>query len=722
MSNKLTKEQNAVLKNVLENTNTTTSVNALPGTGKTYLGIYTARSWILKHSSKKVLWLTYNADQKLEIRKHAKAEGEGNFLAENFDSFVLNFYKQNENDTFDTKFSKALDGRAVETNNETLIGVGLVIVDEAQDITPKRKCLINKIFQRIKKIARASENACLLLLGDVFQQVYAFQGCSTDFMMNPGAHFPLDHSKINFFRLTHTHRCTSEMVEWVNANMTPHKLAKSYPIWHNQPLAQKYCTLWGTGLQASRSSPGSMEFVEVKSLYNNNIAVKNILQAIKFGIERENILVLSYTRPTPRSPVFNFAQKLAVMGIPVSIQGKYTSLGDCDKRVQQNRILFNTLHSQKGVTKKMVVLFLDGFMEKKNLDNPMHTFAPFFVGCTRATEKLLVVHNSNQPYATLRPQPLKPENKDKIYKFDFVDLSRQSSEYSEKHLKTTVSKLYDKNDAQTFVLDQTEFVLPCTQNKKTFVNFLTSAQSCLEFCVADIPVPEFAPAKHENFFASKWQPTSQQTQMLEKFNMELEHAYNKLKSQTKCNYLDICRIHFLQKCKNKSDMASFQDYPEKQIHFSTKTEKKLEKAFLNVNIALKRHGFTIQKKTDMEIEIEFENVEIEALKKKINYPLWFNYHKGYAVVVPVLSENCYRHDINFAQLLASSVESFANIPCEAAIVTATNGKLFFVEKSSSFRHEDFFSSFLDPKFKIKFLGKKKNMLQNNFKKFKPNSA
>ena len=257
-------------------------------------------------------------------------------------------------------------------------------------------------------------DARLLLLGDPFQRIFSFNGSSDCYLLHPDKYFGEQVSGGEFHQknISISWRITPDMADWINHNLHPRALksAKDTPQWekwweeNGPPLLKS----WGSGLKGNpkkrkrKSSSGEDVEMFVSEFCCGETLLHRINKLYKTKQDDE-LALLAYSLKSQNSPTQVLTRKLG------SAQSEnwaiLADLGNSEKMTDEElsgKRIASTIHRFKGLELPIiVVLSFDSFYEK--FVEPLELFNLYYVACTRATEKLIVVQESReQPYLTLR--------------------------------------------------------------------------------------------------------------------------------------------------------------------------------------------------------------------------------------------------------------------------------------------------------------------------------
>lgn len=238
----LSNEQQQII-NLLQQGNVI--VDSVAGSGKTTTNLHIATFF----KDKKILLLTYNAKLKLETRERITKMGIKNLEVHSYHSFCVKYYDRKcftdkvmiklfnidkKNKKENKKPSKPL------IQGENIFNYDIIIVDEAQDMTPIYFQLVCKIyrdnssFRKMLNIRSSNKNYAdtkICMLGDRYQSIYQFNGADTRFMLMANKLFSnqekLNDLPWNKCRLSRSFRITKEMSNLINYGFLHNELSKT---------------------------------------------------------------------------------------------------------------------------------------------------------------------------------------------------------------------------------------------------------------------------------------------------------------------------------------------------------------------------------------------------------------------------------------------------------------------------------------------------------------
>jgi hypothetical protein len=147
-------------------------LNSVPGSGKTSTALFAVGLDPLWSC----LLLTYNARLKLETRARAKNLKLTNLEVHSFHSMGVNYWSKSCWD--DAGLNEIV---RVGAPPRRIKAYDLIIIDEAQDVTPLIFCFINLICRHVTA-ANGGEPPQFLCVGDAMQSIYQFRHSDKRFL------------------------------------------------------------------------------------------------------------------------------------------------------------------------------------------------------------------------------------------------------------------------------------------------------------------------------------------------------------------------------------------------------------------------------------------------------------------------------------------------------------------------------------------------------------
>lgn len=332
-------------------------VDAVAGSGKTTTILHIA----LKYNVS-ILNLTYNRKLKDETNIRAMNCNLTNLECCTYHGFCRKYLNMTGYTDFD------IDRCLRERNDNNLGNWGIIIIDEAQDIT-------FTYYKVIKKILLANIDAKICILGDRYQSIYQFNDADPRFIIYADQIF-------NYNRF-----------EWVRKN-----LSTSYRLTNKMADFLNHCVL---GIDRIKTVKEGKDVSYIcTNLYSDQICnlVIDIIKKCKYRPDDIFILAPSVRPkldPTTKNPIQKLANTLTNHGIPILIPNN-----DNDKiseKVSKGKLLFSSFHQTKGLERKLVIVlsFDTSYFEFYNRHDDINICPNIiYVALTRATYKLIVVHHN----------------------------------------------------------------------------------------------------------------------------------------------------------------------------------------------------------------------------------------------------------------------------------------------------------------------------------------
>jgi superfamily I DNA/RNA helicase len=192
-------EQIAVVEALVEGKNV--KVDAVAGSGKTTAVLLSAS----KLASKRFLLLTYNARLKFESRSKAKAMSLNNIEVHTFHSMGHMYYAKCANDDDMRRLLR------VNIHYSRLFRYDIIIIDEAQDMTPLHCKFVHKLFADNRE-----ENSQLMVIGDNRQCIYEYLGADERHLVLANAGVFYSGREWKSLSLKTSYRNTGNIVSFVN--------------------------------------------------------------------------------------------------------------------------------------------------------------------------------------------------------------------------------------------------------------------------------------------------------------------------------------------------------------------------------------------------------------------------------------------------------------------------------------------------------------------------
>lgn len=374
-------EQNNILEKLNQNN---LIVDSVAGSGKTTSILHIAKKFI----SSNILCLTYNAKLKIETRDKIKDLNLTNIEAHSYHSFCVRYYsKKAYNDVEIMSLIKK------EIIPKTKLTYNIIIIDEAQDLTPLYYELVYKI------LSDNSTGSKLCLLGDRYQSIYDFNKADGRFLTFADKIFQINDLNWSKVHLSESFRLNQPMANFINKcviasdRIISNKESDFRPRYLlTDAFGDSYLNInYNMRLKKSQnrlSISNHTPFDELKFYLDN-------------GYEPSDIFILAPSIKNLNSPARKLENKIktTLQNIPI-----YVPTSDdekLDEEILYNKLVFSTYHQAKGLERKIVIVF--GFDNSyfeffKKDSNPKICPNEIYVAITRASEHLSLIHHYENEY------------------------------------------------------------------------------------------------------------------------------------------------------------------------------------------------------------------------------------------------------------------------------------------------------------------------------------
>ena len=349
-------EQTNIINAISQNKNI--QVNAVAGSGKTTTICMIGKSL----PSKNILLLTYNKRLRTETNAKMRKNYISNVQVSNFHSFCYNKYFVRGNT--DQLIHDALDDW--ENCNEVKFRFDIIVIDEAQDLTPLYVRLVKMIAKHNYKKPQ------LVIIGDQRQTIYTFNGADSRFLTHANKIFRINDLKWIKLTLSTSFRMTNSLTNFINKCVLKEDIIVSNGIEGIKPR-YIYCNAFDTA--------------PINELILHYL--------VKFDYTYGDIFILAPSIQSDLSPVKMLANNLSTNhNIPVFIPTSDSE--KLDSQMSTNKMIFATFHQVKGLERKCVIVmgFDSSYYYYYNPDGNK-TICPneMYVGLTRCSERLTVIHH-----------------------------------------------------------------------------------------------------------------------------------------------------------------------------------------------------------------------------------------------------------------------------------------------------------------------------------------
>jgi len=338
-------------------------VDSVAGCGKTTTNLFIAKHY----SNLNILLLTYNSKLKIETKERVQLHNINNLDVFSYHSFTVKYYN---NKGYTDKIIK--DTVTKHLQPKFKYNYDLIIIDEAQDLTPLYYELVCKIYKD-----NNNKNVKICLLGDVHQSIYQFNNADGRYLVYSDQLFNLNSYKWKKSNLSYSFRITNEMANFVNNCVFDYNKVLSNKISNVKP---KYYMC---------------------NSYNDNCILKEILNFINKGYKYDDIFVLAPSIKSDKTPIRNLENKIKNLYPNINVYVPSSDEEEIDKTIIENKIVFSTFHQTKGLERKVVIVFnfdysyFKFFSKNKNPDLCPNEI---YVAITRAKEHLILIHDNKQDF------------------------------------------------------------------------------------------------------------------------------------------------------------------------------------------------------------------------------------------------------------------------------------------------------------------------------------
>jgi superfamily I DNA/RNA helicase len=405
------KEQLAIIA-ALSHSNV--AVNAVAGSGKTATIKFIAQ----EYKDKAILVLTYN--KSLQIDTEARLADNANASVYTIHSFAYNFY-DSKSSYGDTSIYAAMEKQLVVP-----VSYDIIIIDECQDLTQLYFDFIIKVIadtarpswpDRISDVDKASitplattadhtsggncnndgnngsinsnnnnssnnnsnnnsrsSNYTICLLGDIRQCIYKYKGSNTKYLEQPSIYFPDNGTNWQYLQLSQSYRIDANMANFINNCM------------YNGNVV----------ISSSKQAEKKISYIHLKKDNGNELLFSAIYDIIE-QYNYDDIMVLA---PSLGKDVIlqDISNKLSKCNVPLYYSKENTDGNK--KALMANKLAMSTIHAAKGMERKVVILYRFDesyyYFQRQASKNACDNL--LYVALTRASEKLVIIHNSQYKY------------------------------------------------------------------------------------------------------------------------------------------------------------------------------------------------------------------------------------------------------------------------------------------------------------------------------------
>ncbi len=434
-------------------------VDSVAGSGKTTTVLHIAK----KYTNNKILLLTYNKRLKEETRTKIVQLKLENIIAENYHSFCKNKYNK-------PCYRDEMIRDIINSETNVKFNYDIIIIDEAQDVTPLYYNLICKIYKDLKRKPR------FCIIGDKYQSIFGFNGSDSRYIQ-------LADKILNFtskykwkkLYLSQTFRLTKQMCDFVNK-----------------------CVLNENRLKSNKEGC-KVNYIMHDAFDDNknNCILKLVLKELKV-YKPEDIFILAFSvkkgsqinsigvGSSRDSPVKRLENALVKNKILIHVTSNDDEKIDLD--IIKQKLVICTFHQAKGLERKCIIMFgfdAGHFVYYERDKNISHDVCSniLYVAITRAIEKLYILHHYRNDYFSF-------VNRNKVRDVtNFIEYSNFRYQNPNK-LNETPLKIEDLIKHLPFeVIEKAEtyFTKKCTNEKGNKINILSKTKQGNTFeAVSDI--------------------------------------------------------------------------------------------------------------------------------------------------------------------------------------------------------------------------------------------
>lgn len=386
---KFSEEQHLIADEIEHNN---VSVDAVAGSGKTTTSMLIAQKYNVP-----ILLVTYNSKLRKEVRDRIQTSGLTNIVVHTFHSLMVKYFDKGAyTDTaFDTALDKLLDGYYPDDIISKFI-FRIIIIDEIQDMNElyyNFMCFIIRLtklsYTKLSYTKLSYSNTMnsyslplsnityprLVLLGDVKQSIYSYNGADTKYLTEPKKYWsPVLETNNDFNKLTlsTSYRLTNTMGSFVNMLLNNERIKTV------KPSIYKPIYICGNS-------------------YNNTILLNLFTDLINTYLPGD-IFIISPSIRSNRSPVKSFENIIKQrFGNRVPIYVPSNDDEDIDDDIIRGKMLISSIHQTKGRERKVVILFAfdKSYFTYFNRSADVNICTnELYVACTRASERLILLKDN----------------------------------------------------------------------------------------------------------------------------------------------------------------------------------------------------------------------------------------------------------------------------------------------------------------------------------------
>lgn len=346
-------------------------IDSVAGSGKTTTNLFIAQNNI----NKNILLLTYNSKLKLETKEKIIKYNIHNLNVFTYHSFCIKYY-DNKNGYTDKNIIDIIKNNI---KNEIIFNYDLIILDEAQDISPLYYKLIYKIYND-----NNIKNANIILLGDIYQSIYDFNQSDERYILYADKLFNYNKNLWMKLNLSTSFRITHEMSLFINNCMLNNNRINSEKVTSNKP---RYiiCNTFDKNITKSQT-------------------LKEVEYYLKLGYKPQDFFILAPSlsvKGANMSPVKILENNIKLKYQNINIYVPTNDDEKLDNTILENKMVFSTFHQSKGLERPVIIIFnFDNsyFKYYKKDKNPNICPNELYVATTRGSEHLTLIHHYENNY------------------------------------------------------------------------------------------------------------------------------------------------------------------------------------------------------------------------------------------------------------------------------------------------------------------------------------
>jgi hypothetical protein len=400
----LTAQQQYVVERAMAHKNL--QILALAGCAKTTTSLKVAQA-LYQTYGKKTLILSYNTALKTDTAKRVTKLKMSSYCTVKTIHSALGCYA-NPPRTLNTDLllKSVVDAQVPLTP----VDFDVIVIDEAQDLTP---LLYSAVCMLLEAAVSANQRIQVIILGDIFQRIYGFRNARCEYLMYPERYFL--NLEFEQCRLSMNFRCSKKILDWVNNQFNPIRLADvpHYREWflQNQNII---LSAWGSGLEACPEAVRDAElYPDVKEVFVNFFNGE-LQQSVRAEMKEH------YEQEHKSSDIYFIATSIksgALKSLGATL-GRYSNFyfSEAEQRgntkLEKNKCVMSTICNMKGREADHVKVFPPGsYFENRDLNqqkslnassdslvyDPSNNFNSAYTACTRARKSMTVYWTEAKP-------------------------------------------------------------------------------------------------------------------------------------------------------------------------------------------------------------------------------------------------------------------------------------------------------------------------------------